>query len=101
MLELVPIHAKTKERGFRVPAKALKAFEEYRRNLCVVDYEKDVWTTQAIIESWICSFADSDEYNEMKRQADEIRAQEKAEKEENRQKEIARLEERLRKLKEK
>ena len=78
-MKLVPLSGNTKSIELKVPADVRKAFRDYRKNLICLDYEKDTWTVETIMESWLCSFVESDEFKKMAELAEEKRADEKAE----------------------
>lgn len=105
-MELEILSRNTKTFEVRMSAKTQKAFKKYLKNLIVSDYEKDNLDETIIIESWLASFAESEEYKRVEREANEAKEQEQKEKEmrkiaqeEKKQKKIADLEAQIKKLK--
>lgn len=90
---------RTKKYELKINAETLKAFKKYQKNIVKADYEKDKYSLEIIIESWIASFVDSDEYKNAEMEVKEIEAEEKSrkerEKEEREKKRIASIEKKI------
>lgn len=95
---------RTKKEELKVSVETKKAFAKYLKNVIYLDYEKDIYDVKSMMECWLASFADSDEFKEIQKQVDDKMAEEKRIKEEEKAKREAvrkaKIEEKIAKLNE-
>ena len=80
-MKLTVLSARTKKEELKVSAETKKSFNKYLKNICYLDYENDKFNIYDIMESWLASFADSDEFKNIQKMVDEKISEEEAEKE--------------------
>ena len=93
-MKYIILSQRTKKEELKVSSETKKAFEKYYKNLCYLNYENDVYDVKTLMESWLVSFAESEEFKEIQKQAEEKAAEEKREKEEEKAKREAAKKER-------